>query len=681
MKTISNPPMEINNPPIPLLVQFENIPDQIKEFPHWVLWKYEFVNGRWTKVPYQINGRKASCSNNSTWSDYQSIYKTFDPIKYSGVGFVLSEQSPITGIDFDGCPENYQENQQLENILKAMDSYTERSPSGRGFRCFVLGQKTFSNCKAKVPDMGIKEIEIYDNVRFLTVTGQRVDSFSHVIEERQSALDDLCQTLWPKQPELQNHMTQHNDTSEVLIPDDELLARIATSQQREKFISLYQQGKLDAYGDDHSAADMALCNMLAFWTRGNRAQMDRLFRGSKLFREKWDERRGEHTYGDITLNKAIERTSDHYSGCINKGAGFEDRGSTSNPEEFDLSYFSLKGKSKSLEMQMLEEVYVMKPIALLGQCTAIYAPPNAGKTLLTIHLLVDGIKSGRVKGDDIYYINADDTLKGLITKLKIAEENSFEMLVPGHRGFETKMFVRYLKVMIKTESANGKIIILDTLKKFTDLMDKKMASAFMNIAREFVSKGGTIIFLCHTNKHKDSEGKGVYGGTSDIVDDADCAYVMDVKSDDKFTKHVRLRNIKSRGNVEPEIDYQYISSKESSYLDRLSSIKSLSVDEIQTVVGKAEMHEDLTENAELIDVITSALNNGYRAKTKLIQYVNFETGVNRAKILKVLNCHTGIDYCSGHRWQYSIQASNSHLYSLLDNGVPSYIKADRVAYS
>ena len=56
------------------------------------------------------------------------------------------------------------------------------------------------------------------------------------------------------------------------------------------------------------------------------------------------------------------------------------------------------------------------------------------------------------------------------------------MLAPGHRGFETRKFIFYLNAMIKTRSANGKIIILDTLKKFTDLMDKKLASAFMSVA-------------------------------------------------------------------------------------------------------------------------------------------------------------------------------------------------------
>ena len=56
------------------------------------------------------------------------------------------------------------------------------------------------------------------------------------------------------------------------------------------------------------------------------------------------------------------------------------------------------------------------------------------------------------------------------------------------------------------------MIILDTLKKFTDLMNKKASSEFGKLARTFVGAGGTIIALAHTNKNKDEEGKGVTGG-------------------------------------------------------------------------------------------------------------------------------------------------------------------------
>ncbi|WP_333510423.1 hypothetical protein [Thermoanaerobacterium saccharolyticum] len=55
--------------------------------------------------------------------------------------------------------------------------------------------------------------------------------------------------------------------------------------------------------------------MLAFWSGKNKEQMDRLFRNSGLFREKWDtvHHANGATYGQETLDKAIEATENVYS--------------------------------------------------------------------------------------------------------------------------------------------------------------------------------------------------------------------------------------------------------------------------------------------------------------------------------------------------------------------------------
>ncbi len=46
---------------------------------------------------------------------------------------------------------------------------------------------------------------------------------------------------------------------------------------------------------------------LKFYTYGNPEQMDRLFRQSKLYEiSKWDESRGDSTYGQETIKKALD---------------------------------------------------------------------------------------------------------------------------------------------------------------------------------------------------------------------------------------------------------------------------------------------------------------------------------------------------------------------------------------
>jgi hypothetical protein len=56
--------------------------------------------------------------------------------------------------------------------------------------------------------------------------------------------------------------------------------------------------------------------MLAFWCGPDEERIDRLFRKSKLYRDKWEERRGDRIYGEQTIAKAIENCPYFYSGKV-----------------------------------------------------------------------------------------------------------------------------------------------------------------------------------------------------------------------------------------------------------------------------------------------------------------------------------------------------------------------------
>ena len=133
------------------------------------------------------------------------------------------------------------------------------------------------------------------------------------------------------------------------------------------------------------------------------------------------------------------------------------------------------------------------------------------------------------------------------------------MLAPNQRGFHTNQITELMIDLVNEEQARGVTIILDTLKKFTDLMHKKEASEFGIISRNFVSSGGTLICLAHTNKHKNAEGKSVYSGTSDIRDDSDCAFIIDKIESSIFDEEVVVEfvNDKARGDVVDRVSFIY----------------------------------------------------------------------------------------------------------------------------
>src|SRR5207247_8253601 len=70
-------------------------------------------------------------------------------------------------------------------------------------------------------------------------------------------------------------------------------------------------GQLGSDYPSQSEADLALAGILATYCGGDEQQIDRLFRKSGLYRDKWDEHRGARTYGHKTIAKALEGNSEH----------------------------------------------------------------------------------------------------------------------------------------------------------------------------------------------------------------------------------------------------------------------------------------------------------------------------------------------------------------------------------
>lgn len=359
-----------------------------------------------------------------------------------------------------------------------------------------------------------------------------------------------------------------------------------------------------------------------------------------------------------SFKNGTEAKAAGYFWSADQGGYIKDKSVIVADTAFSLTKFALNGSSKKMREKMLNDVFVLAQIALLGQITVIYAKPNTGKTLLTLWLLIQSIRAGRIKAEDIFYINADDTYKGLIEKLELGEEHGFNMLSPGHNGFEANDLFNYLSQLIANNTAKGKVIVLDTAKKFVDLMDKKYSSRFMISAREFASNGGTLILLAHTNKNRDADNKVVFGGTSDLVDDCDCAYTLDQTDDAGGIKTVLFENIKKRGDCSQEVGFSYTTAAGQSYLEYLYSIVCL--DPEQAAFAKAAMDaaEKLLDDQAVIDAVIDALNTGDMLKTALVNAVQ-SAGHSKKRINEVLPAYVGT------KWVLVAGGKNSHLYSLI----------------
>src|SRR5215211_920403 len=146
----------------------ENIPEELRQRPQWVVWKLEKRDGKPTKIPYIAGGvGKASSTDSLTWRPFEEAVQALEGGRYDGIGFMFSSGDPFAGVDLDKCrnPETGELEEWAEKIVAAFGGYAEASPSGTGVHIIVRG---------KAPNKKRGRIEAYSSERFFTVTGGRL---------------------------------------------------------------------------------------------------------------------------------------------------------------------------------------------------------------------------------------------------------------------------------------------------------------------------------------------------------------------------------------------------------------------------------------------------------------------------------------------------------------------------
>jgi hypothetical protein len=152
------------------------------------------------------------------------------------------------------------------------------------------------------------DIEVYSWGRYLTVTGWHVAGTPATIEDRQAELEAFEAETFAEPPQAPARPVMPSTNGHgPHLSDDEVIDKALSARNAGKFARLWS-GDTSEYGGDDSRADLAMCCELAFWTP-DEAQIDRLFRRSGLYREKWE----RADYRDATITKALATTTEHWT--------------------------------------------------------------------------------------------------------------------------------------------------------------------------------------------------------------------------------------------------------------------------------------------------------------------------------------------------------------------------------
>lgn len=248
---------------------FGNIPNEMRAFNQWVVWRYEDRDAdKPTKVPYSpATGRMASVTDPSTWASYDAAVAALQTNWYAGIGFVLTDADPYTFIDLDDTKGDQSALDRQIKVFNEFDSYAELSPSGAGLHIIVKG---------KVPSGRRRSfIEVYSSQRYMTMTGQVYRNAP--INEH----NELLQVLHSQMSEGKNAAAFYAGLEKAKSSDEAVLEMAGRAANAEKFNDLFYDGNWQKYYPSQSEADFALVDILAFYSE-NRAQVQNLFLRSKL---------------------------------------------------------------------------------------------------------------------------------------------------------------------------------------------------------------------------------------------------------------------------------------------------------------------------------------------------------------------------------------------------------------
>lgn len=169
-------------PPKLIVPNLEAVPEELQKYRQWVVWKAVEKRKRdgavkVTKVPHNPKtGKPASTKRPGDWGTFDDACEALLMDGYTGVGFVFTADDPFIGVDLDNCfVESGDLRDDARRAVDELQSFTERSPSGKGLHII---------CKGELPGAGHCDNkagrEMYQEGRFFTITADVVEGHAAV---------------------------------------------------------------------------------------------------------------------------------------------------------------------------------------------------------------------------------------------------------------------------------------------------------------------------------------------------------------------------------------------------------------------------------------------------------------------------------------------------------------------
>lgn len=460
----------------------------------WVNWRFETRDGKITKVPYQISGKRAEADDPKTWATYTEVKQHSDKI---GIQFGL--EGTVLGIDLDHWLNKESKKSTLQLLLKKANSYTEQSPSGEGLHIILALSAPCPLIAHKKASEDGTAVECYTERRYFTVTEQSFGDPKPVrVVEPQEALDILAIIGYPwgkdKTDPFQN-TKEENGNNEYTPSDFEVLEKMFASKNGAEIKTLYH-GDITKYNNDNSAADMAFVSHCAFWSGGDRIISERLWMSSPLGRREKTHTRKD--YRDRTIAAAFKGTKEFYTWR-----------KPQEPEQEKTVPKLFIHLADFVKKEFPPVRFVLEPFFETNAINMVSAPPNNWKTFFTLDVALaiakgrDWVGTYKTEKQKVLVVNEEDTEAALQLRLfslgaKQATSDVYFYIMKGYKLTEKSA----AGIIEECKKYGITLVIFDSLRSIHNAKenDSTEMQEVMDHLKIFVRAGITVIFTHHHKK-------------------------------------------------------------------------------------------------------------------------------------------------------------------------------------
>lgn len=541
-------------------------------------------------------GRYASSADSNTWGTFHEALACAKQHGYR-IGFMLSDQDPYSVIDLDDKeknPASEEEKIRFGKIVNSFDSYTEVSVSGRGCHIVVRG------CAPEGRGISRNHVEVYSKDRFIIFTGNVVRDLP--IADRQELLGTLCMEMLRQT----NPIHVEDAATEFVTPAAVTELRSALNQLNADDRSLWIAVGIALKSLGNTGRELWLS-----WS-----QTSRKYKPQDA--NEWNTFHPDHTGYAAIFTKAQR------AGWINPKSNASSAQTSPSPcsiGEIDIDdlFSDLYLTDEDVE-KMADAEFLIPNMIVRGHITAFVAPANGGKTTVFVYLC-EKMAAMRMR---VLYINVDGSPGDLKRHRAHAKKHGYQVIAPDAKdGKSIGDAMEKLKLLAKSGSRLDEyVFIIDTLKKFVDVIDKKQSKEFLQLMRTLSVKGATICLLGHVNKYHDANDKPIYEGTADLRNDVDnLIYLTPFVNQSNNTVEITSRPDKVRAIFEPK-SYVIYSSEDRRVVEPDQVIKIMS-----------------TEDRTILDTIKSAIATGCSTQKDILAYA-LSHGIGPKKTRAALDRHS-----------------------------------------